>query len=108
MLRVLVVSEEGFHGERLVFIEALDAFGVGLDELFGQRGVGGDDALLHDVSGGGEDIVVVGEVGESLVAGFLDLEVSGGGEERGIGASALESGGASADVGADGNPFDVA
>ena len=59
-----VVGQVSFDGECLVIIEALDGFGVGLDQILGQFGIGGDGALLEQVDGGSEDIVVVGQIGQ--------------------------------------------
>ena len=52
--------------------------------------------------------VAVGQVRQGLVAGLLEPEIVGRGQQRGVGAVGLERGGAAADVGADRNPLHVA
>ena len=46
-LGLLVVRHVGFHGEGLVFIEALDGFGLRLDDLLRQLGVGLDPLFFN-------------------------------------------------------------
>ena len=51
---------------------------------------------------------MIRQVGQRLVAGFFHFEISGRGQQRGIGATALQRGGAAADIGAHRNPLHVA
>ena len=69
---LLVVSHVGLDRERLVVVEALDRFGVGLDQQLGElRDWPGSGSSCDQVAGGGVDIVVLGEVRQGLVAGLL-------------------------------------
>ena len=104
--RLLVVGDVAFDRERLVVVEALDGFGVGLDDELGQLGRGRHRLLAEQVDGGRVD-VAVGQIRQRLVAGLFEPEVVGRGQQRGVGAAGLERRGAAADVGADRDPLHV-